>query len=110
MQMKTIHLSQKEHECEECGKYFGDRGNVSIHMKTNHLSQREQSVKSVGNALEEKEIFGKVGKKNLSFFIIWICVSTSFIFLPLEALVVSSKQSYCKLFSRSKSQNILSSS
>jgi hypothetical protein len=39
--MKTIHLSQKEHEWETCGICFGYEGDLSRHIKTINLNQKE---------------------------------------------------------------------
>ena len=41
--VKTIHLNQKDHECEECGKTFALKGTLSLHVKTiNEKQERPQ--------------------------------------------------------------------
>ena len=38
---KAIHLNQKDHKCEVCGKSFGDKQYLSKHAKTIHLKEKD---------------------------------------------------------------------
>ena len=52
--VKTNHLYQKEHECETCGKCFGQKGHFTLHAKTIHLQEREHKCEICGMVFGQK--------------------------------------------------------
>eukprot|EP01052_Picozoa_sp_SAG31_P029979 SAG31_NODE_3033_length_4764_cov_1.641372_4_plen_63_part_00 len=36
----TVHLRRKDYICEICGKGFGEKGNLALHMRTVHEQDR----------------------------------------------------------------------